>query len=191
VRYQSKQGLLDDIRTVHDQLCARLAGIPKTRWREQGVWGDGWTLADLVAHLAEWQHLFVEWYEDGLRGATPQMPAPGYRWNETPRLNRAIWRKHRSRSPAAVQADFDSGFRRIVQIGESPSPGQLLESGSYPWTGKHPLATYMGPNTASHYRFAINVIKRWLKDTAGTHVQPAKGRGGRAKNRVTRPGRDR
>ena len=49
---------------------------------------------------------------------------------------------------------------------ESLSTGQLLDAGHYEWTGKHPLTTYIGPNTASHYRFAVNVVKRWLKATA-------------------------
>jgi hypothetical protein len=174
VRYKSKQALLDDIRAEHDRLCTRLAEIPKARWPEVGVWGDDWTLSDLVAHLAEWQDMFVGWYEAGLRGATPQLPAPGYKWSETPRLNRAIWEKHRSRSQAVVRADFDSGYTRIVQIVESLSPRQLLESGHYEWTGKHPLTTYIGANTASHYRFATNVIKRWLKSTAGAHMAAAR-----------------
>lgn len=167
MRYSSKEALLDDIRTEHDVLRARLEEIPDPRWHELGVWGDGWTLSDLVAHLAEWQRLFLGWYEDGQRGATPQMPAPGYKWSQTPRLNRAIWRRNRSRSRAAVRADFDSGYRRIVRIVEALSPEQLLESGHYEWTGKHPLTTYLGPNTASHYRFAVKVIKRWLRSTAG------------------------
>ncbi len=95
------------------------------------------------------------------------MPAPGFKWSQTPRLNRAIWEKHRSRSQAAVRADFHSGYRRILQIVEALSPEQLLESGQYEWTGKHALTTYIGPNTAGHYRFAMKVIKRWLKATAG------------------------
>lgn len=174
MRYKSKQALMDDIRTEHDSLCARLAEIPKARWHELGVWGDGWTLSDLVAHLAEWQHMFLGWYEDGLRGVTPQMPAPGYKWSQTPRLNRAIWERHRSRPQAAVWADFDSGYSRIVQIVEALSPEQLLDSGHYEWTGKHPLMTYIGPNTASHYRFAIKAIKRWVKGTAGADTSAAR-----------------
>jgi hypothetical protein len=166
MRYKSKQLLMDDIRREHDSLCARLREVPKARWRQQGVWGDGWTICDLVAHLAEWQRMFLGWYGDGLRGVTPEMPAAGYKWNETPRLNRAIWVKHRSRSPAAVRADFDSGYRRILQMAEALSPEQLLVPGHFDWTGKYPLTTYLGPNTASHYRFAIKTIKRWLKGVA-------------------------
>jgi hypothetical protein len=172
VRYQSKKDLLADIRTTHRVLCDRLGGIPVARWREAGVWGDGWTVADLVAHLAEWQDMFLRWHTEGLRGGKPELPAPGYKWSETPKLNRAIWKKHRSRRAAPVRADFDAGHRRIVALAEDLSPKQLLESGHFAWTGKHPLATYLGPNTASHYRFAVKVLGRWLKNTAqaGTPV---------------------
>ncbi|MEW5995408.1 MAG: ClbS/DfsB family four-helix bundle protein [Candidatus Zixiibacteriota bacterium] len=196
MRYESKQALMDDIRTAHDSLCARLAEIPKARWHEPGVWGDGWTLCDLVAHLAEWQHMFLGWYEDGLRGATPEMPAPGFKWSETPRLNRAIWEKHRSRSHVAVRAEFDSGYSRIVRIVEALSPQQLLRPGHFAWTGEHPVTTYIGPNTASHYRFAIKAIKRWLKDAPGSgtsatrpnkRLQPTKARTRTARKGTTRP----
>ncbi|MBM3788916.1 MAG: ClbS/DfsB family four-helix bundle protein, partial [Acidobacteria bacterium] len=140
--------------------------------------------------------MFLGWYEDGLQRATPQMPAPGYKWSELQRLNRAIWEKHRSRSQAAVRADFDSGYRRIVQITEALSPEPLLESGQFEWTGKNPLTSYIGPNTASHYRFALKVIKRWLKTTAAAdtdtvrpnkRLQPTKAQGGTARKRITRP----
>lgn len=173
MRYQSKQALLNDIRTQHDLLCARLHDIPKSRYHEPGVWGNGWTLTDLVAHLAEWQLMFLTWYEDGLRGRTPKMPAPGYKWNETPKLNRAIWAKHRFRSAPAVTARFDAGFNRILEIVDALTPEQLLMSGHFRWTGNNALATYLAPNTASHYRFALKMIKRWL-DSAGRIASAAR-----------------
>lgn len=161
MRYTSKNALIAAIRTEHDSLCARLRDVPTPRWREPGVWGDGWTVCDLVAHLAEWQRLFLTWYEDGLRGATPVMPAPGYKWSETPALNRAIWQKHRSRSPAAVMKDFEAGYERILKLVEALPSRQLLTPGTFEWTRKYPLTTYLGPNTASHYRFATRALKRW------------------------------
>lgn len=177
MKYPSKHALIEDIRKAHDVLCERLREIPKARWREPGVWGDGWTIADLVAHLAEWQRLFLSWYEDGLAGATPQMPAPGFKWSETPRLNRAIHAKHRERASAAVWADFTSTHRQIVQLVDALSPGQLLAPGHFAWTGTHPLATYLGPNTASHYRFATKVLERWQR--TGGILRPG-GRGAAA-----------
>ncbi len=90
-------------------LCAHTLPRSPSRGRELGVWGDGWTLCDLVAHLAEWQHMFLAWYDAGLRGVTPQLPAPSYKWSQTPQLKRAIWEKHRSRSQATVRADLEAG----------------------------------------------------------------------------------
>jgi hypothetical protein len=166
MRYASKKAMLDDIRAEHDALCARLDDIPRSRWREPGVWGDGWTLSDLVAHLAEWQFMFLGWYEAGLKGADVQMPAPGYKWNELPRLNRAVWAKHRSRSRAAVRADFETGYHQILDLAGALSEAQLLQPGHVAWTGKNGLRTYLGANTASHYRFASGVVNRWLRSAA-------------------------
>ena len=166
MKYQSKEALMSDIRTQHDWLCARLRELPKSRWREPGVWGDGWTVTDLVAHLAEWQLMFLTWYEDGLKGTIPAMPAPGYKWNETPKLNRAIWARHRFCSASAVRSEFEAEFNRILEIVEALSPEQLLTPGHFLWTKKNSLTTYLVPNTASHYRFALKVIERWLKGVA-------------------------
>jgi hypothetical protein len=163
MRYTSKQDLMDDIRTEHDALCALLGEIPAAQHQEQGVWGDGWTLCDLVAHLAEWQHMFLNWYGEGEKSKRLSLPAPGYKWNEISSLNRAIWEKHRSRDPVEIRADFDSGYLRILKLIEGLPPTSVLMPGHFKWTGKYPLTTYLGPNTASHYRFAIKVIRRWRK----------------------------
>lgn len=176
MKYKSKQAVLNDIRTEHDSLCALLAEVPKARWHEPDVWGDRWTLFDLVAHLAEWQRMFLRWHEEGLRGAAPEMPAPGFKWSETPELNRAIWEKHRSGSPPDAMADFESGYRRIVRLVEDLAPEQLLRAGRFAWTGKHPLTTYLGPNTASHYRFAIKVIRRWRPRRGARRTRISAGR---------------
>jgi hypothetical protein len=141
----------------------QLQGIPGVRWREPGVWGDSWNLSDLVGHLAEWQRMFLGWYEQGLGGDRPQMPAPGYSWSETPRLNRAIRARNRALSRRAVLADLETGYDRILRLAEALSAEQLLMPGHFDWTGSHALTTYLGANTASHYRFALKVIKRWLK----------------------------
>lgn len=157
MRYASKGDLLIDIRAQHDSLSAHLDEIPGVRYTEKGVWGENWTLKDLIAHLAEWQRMLLSWFEDG------PMPAKGYKWNETPKLNRMIGSKHRTRSLAAVRRDFETGYRQIVARVESLSEEQLFAPGHFSWTRQNALVTYVGANTASHYRFAIRVIKRWLR----------------------------
>lgn len=163
MRYLTKKALLADIEKEHALLVGYLGQIRKTRLKEPGVWGKDWTINDLIAHLAEWQTMFLTWHSDGEKGVKPQMPAPGYKWSETPRLNEAIWEKHRSRPPAKVRADFDQGYEKILTIVKSLSEKELLRPGVFPWTRKNALVTYLSANTASHYRFANRILKKWLK----------------------------
>lgn len=167
MRYGSKEALLSDMEREHDALLALLADIPADRYGESGVWGDGWSVHDLLAHLAEWHALFLRWHAVGRSGKPPQMPAPGYKWNETPRLNRAIQAKHRLRPLAEVRADFAATYEEILGLASALSEEQLLRPGHFAWTGKNPLVTYLGANTASHYRFAKKVLRRWLKESTG------------------------
>jgi hypothetical protein len=97
MRYASRDELLSDIKVQFVMLCEDLDRIPRGRYVEPGVWGDNWTVDDLLAHLSAWHRLFLGWYSDGVAGKTPQLPAPGYKWNETPRLNREIWQQNRDR----------------------------------------------------------------------------------------------
>jgi len=166
MRYTTKAALVEDIHREHDRLLELLDEIATTRFRESGVWGDDWTLTDLVAHLAEWQTMFLGWYDAGRRGESVALPAPGYKWSETPRLNRAIWAKHRGRSTRAVRAEFDRGYERITSLVDTASDEELLAPGYFPWTRRNALTTYLGANTASHYRFACQVIARWLRHQA-------------------------
>jgi len=189
MRYGSKQALVDDIRTAYASLCAVIDAIPRRSLRVPGVWGDAWTVSDLVAHLGEWQRMFLRWYEEGLTDVTPELPAAGYKWSELPKLNRAIWERHRSQPFQAVWADFCDGHRRILDVVESLPAGQLLEPGQFGWTGRNSLAAYVGPNSASHYRFALKVLKRWRKlAPASAGARPhQRSRLSRARRESTKP----
>ena len=79
LRYESKKAPVTDICTGHGALCDLLREIPQDRHKERGVWGDEWAISDLVAHLAEWQRMFLRWYDEGLKGMRPRMPAPDYK----------------------------------------------------------------------------------------------------------------
>lgn len=163
MRYRSRQDLVRDIEGEFEALRALLESIPRARFSEGGVWGDGWCVNDLVAHLTEWHRLFLGWHQDGLKGRTPRMPAPGYKWNQTPELNREIWRKHRGRPAEDLWPEFERSHEEVLRLTKGLSEAELLNPGAFEWTGPNALVTYLSANTASHYRFAAKVLKRWLK----------------------------
>lgn len=163
MKYRSKQALTDDMVQQYATLGALLESVPVASYHEPGVWGDEWNVHDLVAHLFEWQQLFLTWYDAGAHGLTPAMPAPGYRWGETPRLNRAIRERYRHHDPQELLRQLDAAHRRLLALAESLSEPELLAVGHFGWTGSSTLATYLSASTASHYRFATRVLKRWVR----------------------------
>jgi hypothetical protein len=164
VRFASKQELIQSIENEHEALVELVGSIPRKRYGEEGVWGDGWSIKDLLAHLTEWEQMFLHWYREGREGGRPVLPAPGFKWNQTPELNREIWRKHRRKSIQKVFAEFEKSYEEVLTVARQLSPKELLTPGHYGWTGKHPLTTYLAPNTCSHYRTATKILKRWQKE---------------------------
>jgi hypothetical protein len=107
--------------------------------------------------------MFLWWHRQGLAGKTPAMPAEGYTWHQTPALNHAIRRKHKNKSWKDVRAEFHRSYGEVLSLAKKLTEKQLLTPGQFPWTKKHPLTSYLAPNTCMHYRTATKILKRWLK----------------------------
>jgi hypothetical protein len=166
MRFSSKEELLAAIEDEHRRFLAVADRIPRRLYRAKGVWGDGWTIQDLFAHLSEWEQMFLGWYRLGRDGGDPILPAAGYTWRQTPALNEAIWRKHGSRPLTEVLKEFDRSYAEILSLVNALSVEDLFTPGRFAWTRDHPLTTYLVPNTSSHYRTAAKILKRWLKNCA-------------------------
>jgi hypothetical protein len=52
-------------------------------------------LRDVLGHLHHWHLMLLDWYAVGMSGKKAAMPAEGYKWSETPALNRWIWEQYR------------------------------------------------------------------------------------------------
>ncbi len=163
MKFRSKRELIERVEREHDAFVGLANSIPARRWREAGVWGEDWTVADLYAHLAEWHRMLLRWVDDGRAGRTPQLPAPGFKWNQTPALNREIQRRFARRSTATLVAEFEATYLEVLALVEDLSEAELLESGRLAWTSKSPLASYVAPNTCSHYAAARKILGRWLR----------------------------
>ena len=168
MRYASKEQFLESTEAEHAALLDLLQSIPSERQTEPGVWGDDWTIKDLLAHLTEWEQMFLGWFRSGLEGKTFQMPAEGFKYNQVPELNQQIWRQHRDEPLEVVVGRFHDSYQEILGLARGLSEEELLEPGHFPWTKKYPLTTYLGPNTDSHYRTAKKIIKRWLRQRETT-----------------------
>ncbi|HUN65433.1 MAG TPA: ClbS/DfsB family four-helix bundle protein [Bacteroidota bacterium] len=159
-----KKDLLISIRQERKLLDKMLSSLTRRQMTVPGVTKGGWSVKDIIAHLAEWQKMNLDWYAAGVRGERPHLPAPGYTMRELPLLNHRIFLKYRRRPLRAVMNDFQTRHNRIVRLIRSLSDADLITPGRYSWTGPSwTLSDYLRAATTAHYLWARTRIRRWHK----------------------------
>jgi hypothetical protein len=161
-KYLNKRAILERIRTERRRLEQNIERLSDEQMEMVGVVGV-WTVKDLLAHLFDWEQRFIGWYEAGLRGETPETPAPGMNWEDLDVLNRRIYEKHRDRTLEDVRQEFDSSYRQVLSVVEGISEEEMFAVGKYAWLGQNNLVGVILANTANHYRWAKECIRDWLK----------------------------
>jgi hypothetical protein len=116
-----------------------------------------------MAHLLEWEQMFLGWYKAGLRGKLPEKPAPGFKWNQLPRLNQKIYEKYCDQSLQEVQRQFRLSYRQIMKTLQGLSEEDLFLPSRFAWTEKHTLLGFILPNTSSHYHWARTEMQKRMK----------------------------
>jgi hypothetical protein len=162
-RYTAKAELLQDIRAQRSRLEKELAALTPEEKTRPGVVGT-WSVKDVMAHLADWEQRFADWYQTGKRGETPSTPAPGvsgYR-ARLDDLNAQTYERYKGCSFGEIQALFDASHRQIVDLLDGMSEEELFTAGFYTWTGQEVLAGWAAANTSNHYLWARTQIRaRW------------------------------
>jgi len=148
------------------KLDALLATLTPAQMVVPGVVGE-WSVKDVLAHLCEWEAMALRWYRAGLRGELPEVPAPGFKWNQTPQLNRAIFEKHRDAQLEEVVDRLRSSRSEVLGVIESLSDDELFTPGRFAWTRANTLGTYFVSATSSHDLWARTRIARWRRRARG------------------------
>jgi hypothetical protein len=120
-------------------------------------------IRDVLGHLHHWHLMLLRWYEEGMQGLKPDMPAKGYSWKMTPELNRDIRKMYATKTLSEVLKLFKASYKEVSQIINSHSDEELFTKKLYKWTGSTSLGVYLVSNTSSHYDWAIKLIKRSKK----------------------------
>lgn len=122
-----------------------------------------WAVKDVLAHLYEWQQMFFKWYEGGQRGENPAVPAPGYKWNQLPALNQAIYEQYQPLTPQQALTMFRESHQQMVEFIATLPEADLTAPGLYPWMKNNTLLAYLNSVTAAHYLWALKDAKKALK----------------------------
>lgn len=120
-------------------------------------------IRDVLAHLHHWNLLTLGWYNVGMEGEKPNMPAKGYTWKTLPDLNKSIHKEYENVDLEKVRALFDDSFSKLQKIINTHSDKELFEKKRYKWTGTTSLGSYLVSAASSHYEWAFKLIKKAKK----------------------------
>jgi len=162
----NKQELLDEAEKEYEALKKQVAEFTPEEMVRPGVIGV-WSIKDILAHLLEWQRMYMGWYEAGLRGEKPATPAKGYNWSELPALNQDIYERYKDAKLDNVKNQLETSHRHMLDVAGSLSEDELFTPGRHKWTGISTLASYVDANTGTHYRWAQTGIRRGTNEWSG------------------------
>ena len=158
----TKAQLQAEIELERQALEELLAALSPEQMNQPAVVGE-WSVKDVLAHLSEWETMWLRWFAAGLSGKAPDRPAEGYTWRQLPQLNQKIYETYRERELGDILKQFRASHRKVDKTIEELSEQDLFTPGRYAWTGKHTLASTIVPNTSNHYRWARQEIRKGFK----------------------------
>lgn len=117
------------------------------------------TLADIICHLHEWHNMMMNWYQIGMSGKKPSIPAEDVTWQTLPILNRRIYAQYKGTElPISIKM-LKKSHEEMKKIISQHSDEELFEKKRYAWTGTTSLGAYLVSATSSHYDWALKTIK--------------------------------
>lgn len=157
----NKTELLERVQTEREKLEQTLTTVNGKEMTQSGV-VEEWSVKDVLAHLMDWEQRLLEWYQAGLRGETPELPAPGMTWANLAELNEQIYQKYRRHSLKAIMEEYQQSYQQILKTVQAIPESDLVE-GRFGWTKKRTLADYVAACTYDHYKWADDMISKWAK----------------------------
>lgn len=122
-------------------------------------------IRDVLAHLHHWHLLMAKWYSIGMQGQQPMMPAEGYTWKDTPKLNEVIQKKYADTALFRVKILLETSHNIVQKIMIRHNQEELFTKRHYGWTGSTSLGAYLISATSSHYDWAYKLIKKCIKQS--------------------------
>ena len=155
---KTRAQLLDQITSEFDKLNDELQNIDATS--AELICVDNWRIKDLLAVRLWWTRSVLNWVDQGRKGKPSDIPAKGYRWSETPRLNNDIVSKARARQYNLLVRDLRRQYRRLLSTIDTLSDRELLQVGVYEWAGNYPVSRWLSINTARQYHTARRFVRQ-------------------------------
>ena len=119
---------------------------------------------DVLAHLLAWHLLLEGWYEDGMIGGSPALPADGYTWRQLDALNVVIRDRWQDASLDLVERRLDASHEGLQRLIATHSDEELFDGRTYTWTRGSKLGDFCLECGGNHYAWARTTIAAGLPE---------------------------
>src|SRR5690348_7577226 len=110
----NKTSILKDMNTSYTALEGILTPLDKTQFFTEGVI-PGWSIKDLLAHIASWQHRLLTLLEAAIRNEEPTISGPD-NVQEMDALNAQFYQENKARPLDKVLTDIRISHQHIMDI---------------------------------------------------------------------------
>jgi hypothetical protein len=141
-----KSELLNEVRKGRARLEATLAQIREADMTP-GRLDNGWSVKDLLAHLAFWERRAGELLNILLRGEVPA-PIPDY---DVDAINKQAYDESLARPLAEVRQQEQAAYRDLLAMVEAAPDAALFDPKHFAWTENRPFYGWIADNTYGHY----------------------------------------
>jgi hypothetical protein len=159
----NKTSILKELSTSYAALEEILASLNKTQYFIEGII-PGWSIKDILAHIASWHHRLLKWLEAAIRNEEPAISGPE-NVEEMDSLNAQFYHENKSLPLDVVLADFRTSYRHIMDIVQAMPEEDLIGPHRFAWSKGEPLWQAIAGDTYEHYREHIAQIQAWLTQT--------------------------
>ncbi len=163
--YTSKEGLQKAIHAAYLKLDAEFDEIAEQD-RDLRLPDVDRTPAEILAYQLGWLSLVRGWDAEERAGGTPEMPAPGYKWNRLGAMYDDFYRQYAAYSLSELRAMLETAEADWLAWIESSSEEELFVQGARRWTGDKPnwpMARWIHINSAAPFGTFRGKLRKWKK----------------------------
>jgi hypothetical protein len=126
------------------------------------VLADGWSIKDVMAHVAEWELYVVRRIEARRRGEVPEVWATSEEGTDA--TNARLFTQNRDRSLAEIARFYHDAQKQVLDVIESMSEADLLDDSKRedvigPW--RSPVWMHISGNTFWHYEEHAEAVEAY------------------------------
>lgn len=163
---KTREELLTSLDAAHSKLLEELQALPFSA--ENVVCVDEWTIRDLLAVRLWWSRAVLRWIKAGRQGKNPAVPAAGFKWNQTPELNKQVVSESKLPMTSLI-SELKKVYASILKVLGELDDRELLDVGVFEWAGSHSISRWVSLNMTRQYTTARTLIRRAIKRQKAEH----------------------